>query len=223
MACKATWLAVCMGLMAAAGSASAAVIPVANASFETLPAGGLPFGGCGTGCSFSVNDPVPGWNGSGSFGQFQPGSASGNFAYFNFVPNGLTVAYSNGGSLSQTVAAVAVPGVTYTLSVDVGFRKDVPDSGTVALIVGSNTITNPITSPPQGSGDWVTDTITYTATALDAGAPISIFLSTPTTQGNWDNVSLSDDSTVVPEPLGLALLGTGLAALGILRRRARQG
>ena len=136
MACKATWLAVCTGLMAAAGSASAAIIPVVNASFETLPAGGLPFGGCGTGCSFSVNDPVPGWNGAGSFGQFQPGPASGNFAYFNFVPNGLTVAYSNGGSLSQTVAAVAVPGVTYTLSVDVGFRKDVPDNGTVALMQG---------------------------------------------------------------------------------------
>ena len=110
--------------------------------------------------------------------------------------------------------------MTYTLSVDVGFRKDVSDSGTVALIVGSNTITNPITSPPQGSGDWVTDTITYTATALDAGAPISIFLSAPDPQGNWDNVRLSDDSTVVPEPIGLALLGTGLAALGIFRRRA---
>ena len=125
--------------------------------------------------------------------------------------------------LPQTVAVVARAGSDLHAQRRCRLSQGRCRPGTVRLIVGSNTITNPITSPPQGSGDWVTDTITYTATALDAGAPISIVLSTPTTQGNWDNVSLSDDSTVVPEPFGLALLGTGLAALGILRRRARQG
>jgi hypothetical protein len=220
MVWKAASVAVWMSLMAAASGASAAVIPVVNGSFETLSVGGLP-NGCGVGCSYSVNDPVPGWNGTASFGQFQPGPASGNFAYFNSVPNGVTVAYSNGGSLSQTVAAAAVTGVTYALSVDIGYRKDVPDNGTFELVVGSNPIASPIPSPPQFSGNWVTDTIVYMATALDAGAPISIVLSIPGAQGDWDNVRLSDDTTAVPEPMGVALLGTSLAALSVLRRRAR--
>ena len=47
--------------MAIVGSASAAVIPVTNASFETLGPGGLPSGGCGVGCSYSGDGIVPGW------------------------------------------------------------------------------------------------------------------------------------------------------------------
>jgi hypothetical protein len=221
MVWKAASVAVWMSLMAAASGASAAVIPVVNGSFETLPAGGLPNGGCGAGCSYSINDPVPGWSGTASFGQFRPGPASGNLAFFNSVPDGLTVAYSNGGSLAQTVAAAAVTGVTYTLSVDIGYRNDIPDNGTVELVVGSNHIANPILSPPQLSGNWVTDTIVYTAIGADAGAPISLVLSSPGAQGDWDNVRLSDNATAIPEPMGLALLGTALAALSVLRRRAR--
>ncbi len=206
-------------LVAAAHGAAASAIPVANPSFETLPAGGLP-NGCGVGCSYSMNDPVPGWTGFGSFGQFQPGPAFGNFTYFNTVPDGVTVAYSNGGGLTQTVAALAQAGVTYTLQVDVGYRKDVTDQSLPELVVGSNTIANVIPNPPQFSGDWVTDTITYTATALDAGAPISIVLTANGVQGNWDNVRLSDNLAAIPEPMSVALFGTGIAALGLFRRRS---
>ena len=207
-------------LVAAVGGAAASVIPVANPSFETLPAGGLPFT-CGGGCSYSVNDPVPGWTGFGSFGQFQPGPAFGNFTYFNTVPNGVTVAYSNDGGLIQTVGVLAQAGVTYTLQVDVGYRKDATDPSLPELVVGSNTITNVIPNPPQFSEDWITDTITYTATALDAGAPISIVLGANAVQGDWDNVRLSDNLAAVPEPVGFLLFGTGIVTLGLLRRRPR--
>ena len=63
--------------------AEAAVIPVANASFEILPPSGLPFG-CGTGCSYS-SGPIPGWVDTGG-GQFQPGSSSGNLAISIMFP-----------------------------------------------------------------------------------------------------------------------------------------
>jgi hypothetical protein len=86
-----------------ASAAFAGTITVDNPSFETLPAGGLP-AGCGTGCAFSVA-PIPGWTNTGSSGQFQPGTQDGNFAYFNSLSDGITNAYSNGGTISQTVGA----------------------------------------------------------------------------------------------------------------------
>ncbi len=135
------------------------------------------------------------------------------------MPDGVTVAYSNGGGLTQTVAVLAQAGVTYTLQVDVGYRKDVAEPSLPGLVVGSNTITNVISNPPQFSGDWVTDTITYTATALDAGAPISIVLGANGVQGDWDNVRLSDSLAAIPEPMSVMLFGTGIVSLGLLRRR----
>jgi opacity protein-like surface antigen len=127
------WVALATFLLSAGGS-QAALISVANASFETLPGGGLP-SGCGAGCSFSNDDPIPGWNSVGSFGQFQPGVQVSDFTFFNSVPAGITVAYSNGGTIEQTVGILAQAGLTYTLQVDVGFRKDVGDPGSVTLSV----------------------------------------------------------------------------------------
>src|SRR5450432_284575 len=100
------------------------VISVNNPSFEILPAGGLPIGGY-LGGVFSI-DAIPGWVNSGVSGQFQPGGPSGTVpnGYFNTLSVGPTEAYTNGGTISQTVGATVQTGVTYTLLVDIGARLD---------------------------------------------------------------------------------------------------
>ena len=208
--------------VAIAAPAAAAVITVVNPSFETLPPAGLPFVGCGAGCSFS-NDVIPGWiNSRADSGQFRPGPAAGAFTYFNYVPDGLTVAYTNGSGISQTVGITAVAGVTYTLSVQLGFRKDITDTSPVSLLVGAGGAFATGT-PLQFSGDWSTYTATYTATAADAGGAITILLGPSGAQGDFDDVRLSDDAAAVPEPASWALMIGGFAMVGTAARRRRTG
>jgi hypothetical protein len=201
-----------------ASTASAAVIPIVNASFETLPSGGLP-NLCGAGCSYSIAT-IPGWLGVGVSGQFQPGTAG----YLNSVPDGITVAYTNQEDLTQTVGATAVAGLTYTLTGYIGYRHDIAEFGSIVLEVGSNQITATGVPPAQGSGDWGFFTAIYTATAADAGAPITIDLVRGAgTQADFDNLSLTSSAGgAVPEPASWAMMVTGFGALGaILRRRRR--
>ena len=114
------------------GKASATTITVNNPSFETIGPGGLP-NGCGAGCSYSVAS-TPGWNGGG--GQFQPGPPSGTTAIYNDIPDGPTVGYTNGAAFTQTVGATVQDGATYTLTVEIGTRKDIGFGGSADLVIG---------------------------------------------------------------------------------------
>lgn len=213
------FLAVATVAAGALGSmgAEAGAIAVANPSFETLPAGGLPFDGCGTACSYSF-DSIPGWVSSSpsTSGQFHPGSSSGDFSYFNYVPDGVTVAFSNSGSISQTVSTIAQAGVTYTLSVDLGFRYDVPDPGTAQVVVNGNAVTA-TGSGVQNSGNWYDYVATYTASGADAGGAIQIVLNSNDVQGDWDNVRLTQS---IPEPATWAMMLVGFFGfVGVTLRR----
>ena len=198
-------------------SANASPIFVDNFSFETPPAGGLPVR-CGPGCSFSSGTGIPGWTVTGPTGEFQPGPPA-TTTYFDSVPDGITVAYTNGGSILQTVGATVQLGFTYTLLVDQGVRHDFPDPGLVELLIGGGP-TILAGGVPAAPGTWSTYTATYVGTAADVGKSISIALVSTGTQGDWDNVRFDAvGPQAAPEPGSLALLGIALAALGVTRRR----
>jgi hypothetical protein len=215
---KTTWAGVLMSVSATA--ALAAPITVNNPSFETLPSGGLPIS-CGTGCSYS-EAPIPGWTNAGFSGQFIPGTQVGNFAYFDTVPVGPAVAYSNGPTISQTVGATVQAGVVYTLQVDLGWRNDLPSFvGSADLLVNGTQYFATGVTPVQGN--WSDFTATYTGLAADVGDTITIQLNTSGEQGDFDNVLLSNNlPSVVPEPASLSILGTGLIGIAAFGRRKRR-
>jgi hypothetical protein len=205
--------------VALAANCYASPIFVSNFSFETLPAGGLPLGGCGVGCAYNAG-LIPSWTVTGTVGEFQPGPPA-NTGFFNSVPDGITIAYTNGGTISQTVVPVVQLGVTYTLMVDVGVRKDAPDPGTEALVI--NGTSHFAVGVLATGGNWSTFTATYTGLAADVGKPITIMLAANSAQGDWDNVRLADSTgAAVPEPASGALMGVALlACAGLLLRKRR--
>jgi hypothetical protein len=241
------------GLAALGAKANAAVIPVADPYFDEFPAGqtansyeNLKF--CGTGCQFA-DKPVVGWTASGTFapgivsGQYQigtlPSTRFNTDPMINATTPELTVERAQNASVSQVVSTTALPGVTYTLNVDLGFAKDAVDKGFVELIVGNK---KPVFATPlaalnltqnqmQETGNWYDFQASYTATAADAGAPIEIFLSSLNNgQGftYWADVRLTDslaavDPVATPEPAiwAMMLIGFGgMAGVAAVRRRS---
>jgi hypothetical protein len=200
-----------------ASSAFAGDVTVDNPSFETLPEAGLPIG-CGTGCSYD-EAAIPGWTNSGVSGQFQPGPPA-TTTYFDSVPDGITVAYSNGPTISQTVGATVQDGVTYTLTVDIGARNDFPFDGSADLMFG-DTVCDTATGSAPAPGNWSVYTATCTGTLGDAGDAITIQLNSSNEQGDFDNVVLTDSVATIPEPSTLTLFGSGLLAMAYLFRRKR--
>jgi hypothetical protein len=214
----------CLASLSLAATAWATPITVLNHSFETLPAAGLTES-CGLSCSYSV-DFIPGWLntpflGLGlSSGQFRPGPDGGNTTYFDSLSDGPTSAYTSIPGIEQTVGALVQQGVTYTLLVDVGWRKDAAPTGVPRLKVNS-LFYDGVGIPVLGG--WATYTTTYVGRPEDVGLPITIFLDSASFQGNFDNVRLSDSTgvTPVPEPATFGLFVAGLVTVLASRRLAK--
>jgi hypothetical protein len=222
-------------LLACVIPAFAGNITVQNSSFED-PTGLIQCGGgFGVGnCTFSAGAPTSWLSNSPSTyaGTFQPGMVP-NVAYNNLVGSP-SIAFINGpgpaagglnpttgGTFQQTVGTSILG--TYTLTLDMGFRKDNTSFVSEAdLIVGSNVIKALGSNPVQGG--WSTFTATYTA--LTAGQAISIQLRNIGVNGgingqaNFDNVSLNGP-VGVPEPSTIAITAMGLGMLGLRFRRKR--
>ena len=186
----------------------ASPISVGNPSFEDLGAPLSTWTPCHapyTGCFFRYG-AIPDWTSSADFasGQQQPG-ASGPYLS---VPS-TTIAFSNGATLSQTVAATVTPGMTYILTVELGHRIDQPFTASADLLVGPN-VFNAIGTAPS-PGNWSPFTAEFTGTTAEAGDPITIQLLSSGSQGAFDNVSLA--AAVTPEPAYLGVVGIGIAGL----------
>ncbi len=195
-------LTICVLLLAS--GAFAGSIPVANYSFETLPSGGLN-NSCGSGCSWSTNMPIPGWVTTNDYqtGQWEPnyGCCNGAHAY-----DGVTLAYTNGGTISQNVAT-AVAGQYYTLQVEIYHRADgYPMAGVAQLTLNGIGVVATATGTDNGPGTWNLFTAHFTPTAAENGHTLGILLSANGAQGDFDDVRMN-----VPEHSTLAtLLGFGI-------------
>lgn len=158
-------------------------------------------------------------------GTFKPGPPT-TIEFFDSVLEGVNIGYAQfGAGLSQTVGVTAVAGLTYTLEVDLGERKDVGTfapggNGTIELVIGTTRVLATGTGPV--SGGWSTYTATYTALSGDTGKAIQIYLGSASSQmGNFDNARLNSSGTPlgetnpVPEPAGLGIAGlAGLVLAG---------
>jgi hypothetical protein len=193
-----------------ATGAFAGSVVVLDPSFETLPVGfGLPGPDTYPGhYAFDIG-PISGWTNSGSSGQFQP---YGNY-YFDSLPAGPTVAYTNGSMISQIVDVT--PNTNYTFSVDIGMRKDKTGGvGQAAVVVGSNTLFALGTAPTAGG--WSDYTLKFNS-GNNAAVTIELLQGQGANiQGDFDNVQI----TPTPEPSAFLLLGTGLFGFaGAIKRK----
>jgi PEP-CTERM motif len=196
-----------------AAPASADTIAIANQSFETVALGSPLNLSCGPLCTFNVG-PIPGWMTMGESGTFQPGPT-----LFASVPDGTKAAYTNGGSISQTLSATLSPDTTYTLTVDVGHRLDgFVTNYTIELLAGSMVLNS--FSDSNGmitAGTFAPESVSYTTGAMPLMGNLGIELISNGIQTDFDNVTLS--ATPVPEPGTLALLATGLGLMFFIFRR----
>ena len=162
-------------------------IPLANASFEEP----------GHEVNVATGTP-PGWTMVGDEGTWHPGT--------QITPtDGLNVAYlspQEGYNKLSQQAGTFVAGRTYSFSVDVGVRNDVQTYGWANLLISSDVGVRASTLSPAFYpwGGMHTATVVYTATAADAGHPISVTIEGGgTSQVNVDNARLNSAiATVIP-------------------------
>jgi hypothetical protein len=194
-------------------------ITVLNPSFETVD----PIVGLNTPCTIPLNcsfnfGPIPDWTLTGLGGSWHTSSAFINLP----LADGHIVAYSNGGTISQTLTGtLLIPNTTYTLSVDIGHRLDdgFVTTYTIALYAGGTFLKD--LSGSNGVipiGTFADETLTFTTDATVAPGDLRIVLSSAGQQTDFDNVRLTATS-LIPEPSSLSLLAAGLGLLFFVFRR----
>jgi hypothetical protein len=204
------------------GQVKAALLTVANNSFET-PIVTNPTG------FISSTGSVGGWTFTGGqqgFANPTIGQSSGNSWYgpSPTLPNGNQVAWSNGGTISQTLSATLQTNTVYTLSAFVGNRLSLNFPGyNIGLYAGGNLLaSNSGVTPADGT--FAPVTVSYTSgISVTPGQALEIRLTSLSGfqgQTNFDNITL--DAASIPEPSAiLGLLGFGLLGIGSTLKQKR--
>jgi hypothetical protein len=196
------------------GQVKAALLTVANNSFET-PIITTPSG------FISSTGSVEGWTFTGGQQGFANPTIGHNFGNSWYgspttIPDGNQIAWSNGGTISQTLSATLQTNTVYTLSAFVGNRLSLDFPGyNIELYAGGNLLaSNSGVTPADGT--FAPVNVSYTSgISVTPGQQLEIRLTSLTglnAQTNFDNITL--DAASIPEPSAiLGLLGFGL--LGI--------
>ena len=186
--------------------------------------------------SSGVKSNVPGWtanaNTSTGVTSFDGQSQFNVNGYWNngALPSGTTVAgflANPGDSMSQAVSGFTI-GDTYQISLLANARSGQTGTPELDISASGSPSTSFVLSPVDPAGTAVTpfQTELYSFVAQTGTETITLAEDYPSSSGGsvlLSGLQLSDLSSPVPEPVSLALLGTGLAALAGLslgRRRS---
>jgi len=201
------------------GAALGDSVAIQNASFEAASPFTTTCSGPET-CLYNFG-PIPGWSITGATGSFQPSSA-----FFSLpLPDGSILAYTNGGTISQTLTGISLlANSTYTLSVDVGRRFDVAvfaANYSISLYDGASAFcTTGGSNASIAAGSFIDAILTCTTGASVPSGFLGIVLTGDGRQIDFDNVRLDVVST--PEPSVLVLMLTTLCVVGLLFARSRR-
>ncbi|MFM6061995.1 MAG: PEP-CTERM exosortase interaction domain protein, partial [Microcystis panniformis] len=130
------------------------------------------------------------------------------------VPDGVQVAYSNGGTISQTLSETLRANKQYTLGVYVGRRKVQGFPGYNIELLAGNTVLASNNSINPTAGTFAHVTVNYSSgnSSPLIGQALTIRLTSLGNQTNFDNITL--DASTIPEPSAmLGLLGFGLLVI----------
>ena len=206
------------------GVAMADSLTLQNASFEDTNALSI---SCGAACAYN-DGPIPGWTVSGAEG----GSWMFNSSYYSVAPpDGSIVAYSNGGTISQSLAGVSLqPNSIYTLSVFVGDRLDSDFTRYSLSLTAGTTVLGTFSDwnylIPMGT--FQQEFLTYTTGNSVAAGDLGVSLTSAGPQSDFDDVQLTlvpldpafqAETADTPEPATFLMLGAGLLCLLLAVRK----
>ena len=164
-------------------------VTIQNASFETHNTFDTGASGPCAVNDYNLSGPIPSWaaTGSGYFGSWQPCSA-----FFTSIPDGSTIAFTNGPTLTQDLGVTAQANGTYTLNIYVGRRLDsVTGVALLEVLAGATSLCSlSVDSSALSPGTFAKETITCSTGSTVPTGDLTVSLGCSGSQCSFDNINL---------------------------------